>query len=348
MKMANFFSFLIILLLLYVPVAAEEVSEGKGTKKIDKDYIKKYYPEVYQEIYREGKEAAIKEAEAKERVVKQEPDDQKKAEGMEPSRASLGDWWNRSSLSQPNPGKFLFHTEGAFTGMWLGGNNMGESYKGRGSVSLRRGRFTNTVSYNIAKTKIDQTDGGSTNRNYQLAEEALQFDLTKTFFTVAGVLWEKDSTNYIGDRVIYYGGAGAYVLDSDRFKLKVVGAYGQQHERYNVIVTELIGLREKNTGVLYGYQSFDWQFTKRFSFQEGFRVLWDIKNSPRYMNDLHGGYFNTGEKQRFRTFLHLELDYKITPHFSFLVSSDTRFESVPWPDVKQRDITNTVGVKFSY
>ena len=346
--MVRFFSFLIIILLLYVPAAAEEVSGGKGKITIDKEYIKKHYPEVYQEIYEEGKEAGMKEAGGKEGVAKQEPKDEKKAEQMEPSRASLGNWWNKSSLSQPIPEKFLFHAEGAFTGMWLEGNDMGHSYKGKGVVTLRKGRFTNNLSYGIGKTKINQTDGGHINRNYQLAEGSLQFDLSKTFFAQAGVLWEKDSVHYIGDRVIYYGGAGAYILDSDKLKLKVVGAYGQQHERYNVIVTELIGLREKNTGVVYGYQTFDLQITKRLSFQEGFRVIWDLKDSPRYISDSHGEYLNTGGKHRYTVLFHLELDYKITPYFSLLLSSDTRYENVPWPDVKQRDVTNTAGVKFSY
>jgi hypothetical protein len=143
-----------VLLSMILATGSRADEEGK---KIDKEYLRKHYPEVYEQIFREGKEEGLRERGAQVQTSQKEPDPPPSSDGAPKKetapqdKTGPGDWWNRSSLSQPNPGKLLFHAEGAFTGMWLEGNNMGHSYKGSGAVTLRRGRFTNTLSYNIAK-----------------------------------------------------------------------------------------------------------------------------------------------------------------------------------------------------
>ena len=185
-----------------------------------------------------------------------------------PEKSGLGDWWHHSSLKyKPMPDKLLFHTELQYADRKLTGNDEGYVHNGSASFYIRKHRFTDRVTYSINKYDIDQSDGGHTDKDYQMFEELLRFDLTEYLYPEAGIIWETDSKNLIEDRYIYYGGVGS-LLSFKRHQINIALCYGLQHEEYDPIVEQLIGIGEDDSRIIYFYQTYDWLIRDKIAFQE--------------------------------------------------------------------------------
>lgn len=337
--MKRFFCFVqVLLMFVMVSIAFGE------EKKIDKDYIKEKYPDVYREIYNEGKEAGMKETD-----IKPKPSQEKTA-AAEQFKPHLRDWWNHSSLLyKPMPEKLQFHAELQYAYNKLTGNLDVNAHSGAGKLVLRKGRFTDFVSYKIDKSKtVEYSTKERVEKDYRIFEESLMYDLTEKIYPEIGYIWEKDEVNYIDGRNIFYGGIGCYVLDMERHRLKVFAAYGLQDEKYMPIVNEYLGIKDDSTNLLYLYQNYDLQLTDNIIFHEGFRIIQGTKKKDEYVLDETGNIVHLGSTKPYRWIFDAGIDFKVN-NFLYIVNSYTiNYNNNPWPGVLKKDTRWTTGLRVSY
>ncbi len=233
---------------------------AEDEKNIDKDYIKEHYPDVYLQIYSEGKKEGLHEAEAKTATAEKKTEQQETVASKKP--ADLGDWWNHSSLKyEPMPTAYLLHLEGQYNYVNLSGNNSGLVFRGSGQLVARKDNFTDYLSYLIDKKKISQSNGEHSEREYQIFQESLRYDIFRKLYAEGGFIWEKDKTDLINNRDIYYGGVGYHLLDLDRFRLDFFGAVGYENESYDPLILQVLGFEGAHHNLSYFSQDYLWLIT---------------------------------------------------------------------------------------
>lgn len=269
------------------------------------------------------------------------------------ARAPAGppDWWNHSALlyDRLDPA-WRHHVELQFSGTNVNGNDNGFAVRGGGKVFSRSNRWTNELIANVDKRRIAQAGGALNQRDYRMLEESVRYDLTRKLYASGGFILERDDVNFIDRRTTLLGGLGAYLLDDRKVRVNVFGGLGQLRERYMQPVPALIGLDGRSSGLLYLYETVDWQLAENWSLQQGFRHLRDLRESGEYVPDpRRPGLYVAGRMvRRYRNIASLGLSYQLSPRSSVSVVVESRYDSNPWPDVRPHDITRRLMLNLQY
>jgi len=327
---------------------------------MDSRYLKEHFPEVYRQIYQEGREAGRKEAEE---ALKSGAPPAPAAAGpalpaavpvaVQQAKPDLGAWWEKSALKySPVPEQWLFHAEGTLDLKYKTGNTKSDRYSGSASLTVRKSRFTNTLSFMIEKEySEDLSPSGSYTKSKdedsRSIQDALRYDLTERFYAEGGYMWEKDKKNYITGRDSYYAGLGYTLVDTQRHHLDVFFAGGYVNEKYPSLIQSSMNLDHLEVGAAYFRQDYRWNITDRLTFKETFRIIQNLKSTEVFNDDVNRLQV-IGETYRYRWFLINEIYFKLMPHVNFMIGYKYEFDSNPWPTVDRTDTTLKSGIQFSY
>jgi hypothetical protein len=261
------------------------------------------------------------------------------------------DWWNHSALIYPDlHPEWRHRLEILLAGNNLNGNDNGFAIRGGAKLYSRTGRWTNDLKGNIDRRRILQAGGANNVRDYLFLEESVRYDLTDKAYASAGFILERDDVNYIDRRGTVLGGLGYYLVDNPKMRVNLFAGLGALHETYMEPVPSLIGVSSRNSGLLYLYQTFDWQLSPTWSVQQGIRYMRDFDKSGVYGPDPSrpGLYRSEGEVNRFRTVASVGLTYHIDPRSSITLSVESRYDSNPWPEVEPHDIARRLVFNLLY
>lgn len=262
------------------------------------------------------------------------------------------DWWNHSALMYRSlVPAWRHHAEVQFSATDLNGNDSGFVLRGSGKVFSRSNRLTNELILSLDKRKITQTPDNSINqRDYKMLQDSLRYDLSDKFYSAAGFILERDDVNYIDSRTTGLAGLGSYVLDNPSVRLNIFLGLGRLDETYLEPVPSLVGLHGRNSGLIYLYQTFDWQLSQKWSLQQGFRQIRDLDDSGRYVLATSGPtpYTVASMVKRYRNVSNVSLNYQLSPRSTVSLGIESRYDSNPWPDVLPRDTTKRLSINLMY
>jgi len=350
MRKAILSALCLALLLFAVPAfSSGQEPAGLTVGKIDKEYIKKNFPEVYEEIFNEGKEAGIRESGAAVPAEGKTTEAAAVLEGQTETKADLGDWWNKSSLEyDPIPPQFLFRREIQYGFQRTTGNMDSFAHALTSRIDIRKKRFTNSTAYTVDKNDIETVFAGESEKDHQIVEDTLKYDITKKVFANAGFIWERNNLALIDSRYAIYGGFGYRFFTLDRHKLYALLAYGYLDETYTGDAVKLLGFDKRNFNTIFLDQSYQWNITDRISFNEKFRTIHSLNSDEHFDLDESGNVVSRGQKRRNIIIFSLGLDFKITDSFSFTNAYLINYDRTPWPGVKTEDTQFMSGVKLSF
>lgn len=275
--------------------------------------------------------------------------------------AGSAEWWNHSSLSGTAVDGWRHALQAQLSYTSLSGNDEGSAWRGSGKWHSRWQRWTNELSFTLDKRNIRSSGGTANLRDYRLVQESLRYDLTPNWYVSGGLMWERDDMSLVDRRVTALLGVGRYWLDTPRLRLNTYLAYGQLDERYMTYVRDHVGIHERDSPLVYFYQTLSWKFTDQLSLRQGFRWMRDLDESGRYVFDpalstppgpgLPGGferYSANAWVKRYRTITAVDLDYRLNPRTSVSLGWERRHDSNPWPDVMKTDTVRRVMLNLSF
>ncbi len=161
-------------------------------------------------------------------------------------------------------------------------------------------------------------------------------------------MWERDTTNLVDKRYVYYAGLGYRILTSPTLQASLYTAYGYQDETYEPIVEQLIKIKDLQTPIIYFYETLQWQFIKNMSIQQGFRLIYDTKKRDEFTLCSSGEYVNTADKNHYRYKAFIALDMAVNKFISVVPSYEITYDSVPWPGVLKRDSIGKIALKINF
>ena len=268
-----------------------------------------------------------------------------------PAPSGPSDWWNHSSLLDAALDPAWRHrAEVQFSATDLSGNDAGHAVRGSAKLYSRTNRWTNELLATIDKRKVAQAGGGLNVRDFKMMENSLRYDLSPKLYASGGFILERDDVNYIDRRGTALAGLGYYVFDTPTMRLNTFIGSGWLDETYLEPVPTLVKISGRDSGLLYLYQTFDWQITPQWSLQQGFRQIRDFAESGVYLidPDRPGLYYTSAMVKRYRNVANLALQYQLSPRSSVSLGVEQRFDSNPWPDVKRRDTTRRLMINLMY
>ncbi len=268
------------------------------------------------------------------------------------------DWWNHSSLiTGSTTPTWLNHAELQFSGTSLTGNDTGIAIRSSGKLYTRYDKWTNDMVLTIDRRSISQAGGGINKRDYRMFQESLRYDLGKQLYASGGYIWETDDTSYINNRNTWLGGLGFYVVDNPKMRLNTFIGFGRLNESYLSDIALYTGATNRSSGLLYLYQSFDWQISENWSLQQGFRQIRDLNESGHYVtnraysptsNPVSYPYAPDAMVKRYRNVSNLSLNYRLSPRSSVTLGVEQRYDSNPWPDVKSSDTVKRLSLNVMF
>ncbi len=252
-------------------------------------------------------------------------------------------WWLKSPLDHPELlDKTLYHVEGSYSFTNMTGNIEGDIHKVKLLNFLRYDYFTMHFNFVIDKyniTTFEDNSGKSESENkvssdLQIAEFALDYDLSKHFNIETGVIWEKDMKQSVLDRWSYYAGFGFnhHFLNNHFLDFTIAGGmveldYGLPRE-----ILDMFDVQKDPDAYLFFLQSYSWAITKNIMFKEKFH------------------YFpNITESKRFRYSLDVALLFSVWDFLSIMIEHNRRFDN----DAKNiytftTDTKTLVGIQLQY
>jgi len=242
------------------------------------------------------------------------------------------------------------HAELQFSGVNVNGNDNGFSLRGGAKLYSRSNVWTNELTANIDRRRIFQAGGAVNQRDYRILQESVRYDLTPRVYASGGFILERDDVNFIDRRTTALAGLGTYLVDNARVRINLFGGLGRLRETYMDPVPALIGIDGRSSGLLYLYETVDWQLSEDWSVQQGFRHMRDLSESGHYVPDptRPGLYRADSRVKRYRNVASAGLTYQLSPRSTVSLVVESRYDSNPWPDVRPHDITRRLMFNLLY
>ncbi|QTA87811.1 DUF481 domain-containing protein [Desulfonema magnum] len=269
----------------------------------------------------------------------------------------LGPWWNQNPKKyEPIPRPLLCHVEASYTYSEKTGNTEQTGNKGNFALILRKGILTSDTNYTISKADTTMSlNGVSTSLNDQFLREIMTLALTERLSLGVGAAWERNASQYIENRVSYFGGLMGVVVDSPNLNVWMSASYGFSDMEYmneNIQkgkYADFPSVEDYDYNTLYFLQKLHWDITETISFSENANYVFDLDNSD---------YYNWK--------LGLSLNFKLTKAISFLTSYTIRYENNAFNnavqdyldekrqtergigDMEKKDTSLSFGIKVSF
>ncbi len=252
---------------------------------------------------------------------------------------SLGAWWKKSATSfDPLPSGWLFHFEGTLSFQRLEGNSNGKYYTGALGLTIRKGKFTLYNDYSYAEQDIEYGgEGGWVDNKKAEASLTVRRDLLHWLFIEAGESYEIDDTFYIDRRTTGFVGVGVFFVPHPSHTLESILAGGRQKTAY-VGVGGDSAVKDTDTGWSLGCR---WEWTAAtWLILEATGQLWEFDEDVSDERQ-HGGRLDYG----------IEASIPLNTHVAFSLKHNVKYENnwlIRILEEEKKDITQTIGVKFSF
>ncbi|PLX85042.1 MAG: hypothetical protein C0614_04720 [Desulfuromonas sp.] len=259
-------------------------------------------------------------------------------------------WWQKSSLDPTAEySGWLKRLNLSLTYNHLTGNTEGYALGGSAGLTLRKGRTTGTLSYDINKKDITQGEEDTVKSEKWTTVLAGQYDFCRSGYGSAAYIWEQDSNNNIEMREITVAGIGSYLVSSERLNLNLFLGAGQTDEDYDHIVKRYTAIDNRTYNMLYLYQTLEWQITEWLTLSQGVRLIHSFSEMNEFsMEDETSAVSVTGQSRRDLLMVKVELQVPIRQYFSIFSSWNLNYDSHPWPGNDSTDTLTTVGLRFSH
>lgn len=271
----------------------------------------------------------------------------------------IQEWWENSSYEySPMYPYLLKSTNLKFSYVNSTGNDDGHSWKGNFMLSLRKDKFTNTISYNIDQKKFKSPDGSiSSDKDMQTFEESALYELNPYLFVEAGFVWQRLSIFEIENRYVPMAGVGSYnllrdVLDKKKYRLTLNLAFANVTDEYTPMVVNFIKKDSDSFKAIYARAEYTHKFNEIFTYKMEGILKHAIDTTPVYSMVVAGGYpiaaIQIGSTKRYDWNWYNSFECAVNQYVGFLVSYNVAFDSNPFPGAAKRDTEYMTGVKFSF
>jgi putative salt-induced outer membrane protein YdiY len=279
-------------------------------------------------------------------------------EGWISNGKALGPWWQRNPKKyDPMALPLLYHLEVNYSFMDKGGNTDMESHKGSLSLTLRKSVFTIATSYENNKQE--------TTRNLnpvpmtmlvesQTFMQDFMVALTDWMGLNAGFIWLKnDSTKYLEDRKVYYGGVRLNAVDSPGLRIMLGAAYGYVDSAYmNDEIPKPYNcppVDDYDSDMLFGNLILNWDITDIISFSETARYQLFLKDTEYYnwKSDTSLN-FKVTENISFTATYGMSYDYNsFTEHVQDCLDA-VKERGEPAGEIEELDTTLSLGITLKF
>ena len=254
------------------------------------------------------------------------------------------DWWNHSALMYPKRETEWRHGGQAnLAGSSLAGNDSGSVWRGTGNFYSRKGHWTNEVTFMVDKRNLSQS-GTPNVRDSRMFQESLRYDLTDKWYAAGGLILEKDSVFSIDQRLTLLAGPGYYWIDNQKVRLNTFLGLARFREKYAQDVVDAINISQRSSGMLYFYETLNWQIAQDWSLSQGYRHMRDLSTFGQYA--LSGAKIQ--DVYRYRYKLSLGINYHLNPRSAISWGFDKNMDSNPWPGVMNRDLVRRLSFNMMF
>jgi hypothetical protein len=210
------------------------------------------------------------------------------------------------------------------------GNFENEAHGASGRLVLRKSRFTESLAYMLDKTDMKLSDM-RIKYKAQRAVADLNIDLPMRFFASGGFIWNQDERVFVDSQSIYYIGCGNYILDLQKYQLKISGGYARSK------LKSMFNAGSDETNRFYLMQNASAMLTPSISLVQSAWYHRALDSSDDYYWE-----FSVG------------LNCKITEHVSLNPFCRVQHDELYRPEMirnmprERRDIVFTVGAQASF
>lgn len=341
----------LVVLFFLVMISQTAGAEEAKQQNITSEFIKQNYPDVYKKIQQEEP--------YREPINPDKPYGDYGGFWAKPTFAQdqPQDWWERSSFEySPEYPFFLNHISAQLSYTSLRGSSDGSIAQGAAALHLRKGRISNTLSYNIdQKYIINETGYVSLDRDMQTFEETLKYELNRHLFVDAGMFWRRISTVNIKDRYLPFIGVGTYnILDSIGIKSKkdLLGielGVAKIFDTYYPWVSAITHNESQSYRAAYLKADYTHIFNNSLTYRQNFLYKNGIDKTPVYKESPNWQsatiqYYNLRYDWRWSN----SLEYNLNRFTGLYISYDIIYDSNPWPTNAERDTLLATGLRLSY
>jgi hypothetical protein len=246
---------------------------------------------------------------------------------------------NSLKIDSISPGTH-FHAEGDYTFYTSKGNVDMTMHRGSPRIFIRNGRYLFETLGSINYQRIQSGRNPETKTHVFSLNPKLIYDLTPTFQSESGILWEKDDGHFLDLRSIYYTGLIFNKMDSKTLGSLFFLAGGYQTVKSTELPAQLatfIGadVVTNEKFILYAMQSFSLKVSPKLQLIEKFTYIQSLDNSQTYRTDLE-----------------LKAQFVLTKYLSGLVAYQAKYQKFPLipelaPFVDRLNTSLTFGVKVN-
>jgi len=253
----------------------------------------------------------------------------------------LGKWWEtRARKMKTLPSELLYHLVGEYSINEETGNADQTKHNAKVTLSLRKGFINSTTSFVLT----DEKNKGNSVKEKMVLDEFAYWEFSDWIDFGFGAQWYSYDKRYIEDRYKTMAGLYFTLLDEENLTFKVGPFYGYSSIAYmnDKIAKKEPGLHfdDYKSDFLYLAQRFAWSMNDKLTFsQKGFYQQY-LEDSDLVDSDLVHWGFN------------LDLDYKLTKHFSIFGKYDVDYEltevnqSVQGQEKKDTELTFGIRINF--
>lgn len=252
---------------------------------IDIEYLKAKDPELYRRLmaveqcrtepeHSSCQETKLSSAEAQATSVAETPP----AQPPKPA----GKWWYASSYDQKGPyPQWLQAVQLTADLMTMNGNTEGEQFHAELDYFSRVNTWTNYLTLIYEKDDVKQSDVVALDTRHYALNYGGRYDLNRTWYAQGGYIVEKDTSQSIDRQQVYYLGAGAHLLNSDKLDVNTMLALGRQDDNFINVPGASIGIDSLDYSVSYFVEQLSWHISKSISLSQSFSWLYSLESLPK-------------------------------------------------------------------
>lgn len=338
-----------------------------AAQTIDIEYLKTKDPELYRKLMaveqcRTEPEHSSCQDTKPAAVVTAVPEEDKQTE---PAEKPQGKWWYASAYDQKGPYQQWLHAVQLTADlMTMNGNTEGEQFHAELDYFSRKNTWTNYLTLIYEKDDVKQSDVVALDTKHYALNYGARYDLDPTWYSQAGYIIEKDTSQSIDRQQVYYLGAGAHLIANDRLNLNTMLAVGRQDDNFINVPGASIGIDSLDYSVSYFVEQLSWHISKSISVSQSFSWLYSLESLPQIdPSVLSGGTANpqcmepianspdyciTDRLNKSKLEFTLGLEYQINAYISLLYNYAYERDNLPWIGVEGTDTTNSLSIRASF
>jgi hypothetical protein len=148
--------------------------------------------------------------------------------GAPPGPPGPPPWWEHNGFADGTPPEAIrTHIEASASLMSARGNSDGEAFDGRFGLIVRKHLLTSRFDAELSKRDLTYgAGGGQAQFTQRTVREQVDFAVSKRVTAVAGIEDHRNTLMFTDDRLTFYAGGGATLLEDARQKVDLLAGIG--------------------------------------------------------------------------------------------------------------------------